>query len=147
MAKNRMTFEKHQLDAQKKRKAEEAARLAIEKRKAEEKVKRLVAEKKRKAEEAERLAEKKRKAGEETIRLAEEEKRKAEEAKRIAVASPVLAVSSLEFEVTWTLLSDPEGSAGRGSGTLPLKDGKFNGRLISYHRKINYKLNSLDTKK
>ena len=66
--------------AEEKRKAEEAARLAEEKRKAEE-VARL-AEEKRKAEEAARLAEEKRKT-EELARLAEE-KRKADEAARLA---------------------------------------------------------------
>ena len=65
--------------AEEKRKAEEAARLAEEKRKADE-VARLV-EEKRKAEEAARLAEEKRKA-EEAARLAEE-KRKAEEQARL----------------------------------------------------------------
>ena len=66
--------------AEEKRKAEEVARLAEEKRKAEE-VARL-AEEKRKAEEAARLAEEKRKT-EELARLAEE-KRKADEAARLA---------------------------------------------------------------
>ena len=66
--------------AEEKRKAEEAARLAEEKRKAEE-VARL-AEEKRKAEEVARLAEEKRKT-EELARLAEE-KRKADEAARLA---------------------------------------------------------------
>ena len=66
--------------AEEKRKAEEAARLAEEKRKADE-VARL-AEEKRKAEEAARLAEEKRKV-DEAARLAEE-KRKAEEAARLA---------------------------------------------------------------
>ena len=62
--------------AEEKRKADEAARLVEEKRKADEAVR--LAEEKRKAEEAARLAEEKRKA-EEAIRLAEEQ-RKAEEA-------------------------------------------------------------------
>ena len=66
--------------AEEKRKAEEAARLAEEKRKAEEAIR--LAEEKRKAEEAARLAEEKRKA-EEAARLAEE-KRKADEAARLA---------------------------------------------------------------
>ena len=66
--------------AEEKRKAEEAARLAEEKRKAEEAIR--LAEEKRKAEELARLAEEKRKA-EEAARLAEE-KRKAEEAARLA---------------------------------------------------------------
>ena len=66
--------------AEEKRKADEAARLAEEKRKADEAA-RLV-EEKRKAEEAARLAEEKRKA-EELARLAEE-KRKADEAARLA---------------------------------------------------------------
>ena len=66
--------------AEEKRKAEEAIRLAEEKRKAEEAAR--VAEEKRNADEAARLAEEKRKA-EEAIRLAEE-KRKAEEAIRLA---------------------------------------------------------------
>jgi len=66
--------------AEEKRKAEEAARLAEEKRKAEEAIR--LAEEKRKAEEAARLAEEKRKA-EEAARLAEE-KRKADEATRLA---------------------------------------------------------------
>ena len=66
--------------AEEKRKAEEAARLAEEKRKAEEAIR--LAEEKRKAEEAARLAEEKRKA-DEVARLAEE-KRKAEEAARLA---------------------------------------------------------------
>ena len=66
--------------AEEKRKAEEAARLAEEKRKADEAA-RLV-EEKRKADEAARLAEEKRKA-DEAARLAEE-KRKAEEAARLA---------------------------------------------------------------
>ena len=79
--------------AEEKRKAEEAARLAEEKRKADEAVR--LAEEKRKAEELARLAEEKRKA-EEAARLAEdkrkadgaarlaEEKRKADEAARLA---------------------------------------------------------------
>ena len=66
--------------AEEKRKADEAARLAEEKRKAEEAA--HLAEEKRKAEEAARLAEEKRKA-EELARLAEE-KRKADEAARLA---------------------------------------------------------------
>ena len=66
--------------AEEKRKAEEAARLAEEKRKAEELAR--LAEEKRKADEAARLAEEKRKA-DEAARLAEE-KRKAEEAARLA---------------------------------------------------------------
>ena len=66
--------------AEEKRKAEEAIRLAEEKRKADE-VARL-AEEKRKAEEVARLAEEKRKA-DEVARLAEE-KRKADEAARLA---------------------------------------------------------------
>ncbi len=66
--------------AEEKRKADEAARLAEEKRKAEEAAR--LAEEKRKAEELARLAEEKRKA-EELARLAEE-KRKAEEAARLA---------------------------------------------------------------
>ena len=72
--------------AEEKRKADEAARLAEEKRKAEEaaRLEELVrlAEEKRKAEELARLAEEKRKA-EELARLAEE-KRKAEEQARLA---------------------------------------------------------------
>ena len=66
--------------AEEKRKAEEAARLAEEKRKAEEAAR--LAEEKRKADEAARLVEEKRKA-DEAARLAEE-KRKAEEAIRLA---------------------------------------------------------------
>ena len=66
--------------AEEKRKAEEAIRLAEEKRKAEEAAR--LAEEKRKAEEAIRLAEEKRKA-DEVARLAEE-KRKADEAARLA---------------------------------------------------------------
>ena len=66
--------------AEGKRKAEEAARLAEEKRKVDEAAR--LAEEKRKAEEAARLAEEKRKA-EEVARLAEE-KRKADEAARLA---------------------------------------------------------------
>ena len=66
--------------AEEKRKADEAARLAEEKRKAEELAR--LAEEKRKADEAARLAEEKRKA-DEAARLAEE-KRKAEEAARLA---------------------------------------------------------------
>ena len=65
--------------AEEKRKAEEAIRLAEEKRKAEEAAR--LAEEKRKAEEAARLAEEKRKA-DEAARLAEE-KRKAEEQARL----------------------------------------------------------------
>ena len=66
--------------AEEKRKAEEAARLAEEKRKAEEAIR--LAEEKRKADEVARLAEEKRKA-EEVARLAEE-KRKADEVARLA---------------------------------------------------------------
>ena len=66
--------------AEEKRKAEEAARLAEEKRKADEAA--HLAEEKRKAEEAARLAEEQRKA-DEVARLAEE-KRKADEAARLA---------------------------------------------------------------
>ena len=63
----------------------------------------------------------------------------------LLAASPVLAVSSLEFEVTWTSLDvDREDSRyssldppGRGSGTLPLKDGKFDGYLSSSEGKIH----------
>ena len=81
----RLAEEKRKADeaarlAEEKRKADEAARLAEEKRKAEEAA-RLV-EEKRKADEAARLAEEQRKADEAT-RLAEE-KRKAEEAIRLA---------------------------------------------------------------
>jgi len=81
----RLAEEKRKADeaarlAEEKRKADEAVRLAEEKRKAEELAR--LAEEKRKADEAARLAEEKRKA-EELARLAEE-KRKAEEAARLA---------------------------------------------------------------
>ena len=49
-----------------------------------------------------------------------------------------LETEVVEFEVTWTLLSNPEGSPGRGFGTLPLnKDGKFYGSLSSRDAKIH----------
>ena len=81
----RLAEEKRKADeaarlAEEKRKADEAARLAEEKRKADEAAR--LAEEKRKADEAARLAEEKRKA-DEAARLAEE-KRKADEAARIA---------------------------------------------------------------
>jgi len=81
----RLAEEKRKADeaariAEEKRKAEEAARLAEEKRKADEAAR--LAEEKRKAEEAARLAEEQRKA-DEVARLAEE-KRKADEAARLA---------------------------------------------------------------
>ena len=54
----------------------------------------------------------------------------------LIAASPVLAVSSLEFEVTWTSFDSIK--LGSASGTLSLSGGKFGGKLSSKH-KVNLK--------